>query len=149
VGDGVLTLAKTGLLSNHQVRCASSNTLLQKQLQPLVGELVSCNLDNTNTKSDNVSDFNDLDAPTVCESGKFVTAGPCTGAMEAVFLVLARLRGTFVASLAELSAEYAPTVRFPDTAPIKLKPNRPSQQRPPLKVGVLLPQYFYQMSLVP
>ena len=147
VGDGVLTLAKTGLLSNHRVRCAPSNTLLHKQLQPLVGEVVSCNLDNKNVKSDNVSGSdNNLDAPTVCESGKFVTAGPCTGAMEAAFLVLARLRGTFVASLAELSAEYAPTVRFPDTAPTK--PDRPSQQQPPLKVGVLLPQLLFLPDVI-
>jgi len=70
------------------------------------------------------------------------------GAMEAAFLVLARLRGTFVASLAELSVEYAPTVRFPDTAPIKLKPDRPSQQRPPLKVGVLLPHQLFLPDVI-
>lgn len=65
--------------------------------------------------------------------------------MEAALLVLARLRGTFVASLAELAAEYAPTARFPNT--ISIEPVHQSQQ-PPLKVGVLLPQQLFLPDVI-
>merc|ERR1712232_1405356 len=58
--------------------------------------------------------------------------------MEAALLVQARLRGTFLASLAELTTEYAPTVRFPKTVPVE-----PDRQLQPLTVGVLLTQQMY------
>ncbi|BDD11410.1 hypothetical protein FUAX_38420 (plasmid) [Fulvitalea axinellae] len=77
--------------------------------------------------------------------GKFYTAGPSTGMMEAGFELLKKIRGKAIASLFELTLEYDPVCRYgeaPAKGTIIEKPDFPGQ-RQPLNVVVFTPSGLY------
>ncbi|BDY04715.1 DJ-1/PfpI family protein [Ferrimonas sp. YFM] len=76
--------------------------------------------------------------------GKFITAGPSTGALEAAYLALAALRGRWLARLAELVLEYEPRRRY-DAPADQPSPPLPSQ---PLKVAVISPPWLYSPDII-
>ena len=69
--------------------------------------------------------------------GKFYTAGPSTGAIEAAFMVMRELRGNLITKSLELNMEYDPRQQFPrQSQSAKMEPYTWKVDAPP-KVAVL------------
>lgn len=56
---------------------------------------------------------NAVQASSYVEDGKIITAGPSTGAIEAAFAILNKLRGKWLTKFTELTLEYNPYIQFP------------------------------------
>ena len=117
VSNGVLALAKAGLLEGRKVT-ADRKTL--PRLRELGVEAV--------------------ETSGVVRDGRWFTAGPSTGAIEAAYTLLQERRGNFLAKLAELNLEYAPQARFDDPALVATAP--PADSRP-LEVVTLAASGMY------
>lgn len=81
-----------------------------------------------------------IDQPGPVVDGKFHTAGPSTGGIEAAFVVLQKLRGTLLAKLAELTLEYDPQPRF---MAAEVSPDAFDDVDRALKVAVVCPPGMY------
>lgn len=76
------------------------------------------------------------------ESGKFITAGPSTGMIEAAFLVQENLRGKGLAKFLELNLEYDPKTQFEHLAKQRDCPVETSNQGG-LNIVVVAPDLIY------
>lgn len=117
VSNGVLALAAASVLKGYRVG-SGSKTLEQLKAYGLMT----------------------IEKDGVVQDGKFYTAGPSTGGIEAAFAVLKELRGNMIAKFVELTLEYNPEQQFAATAPIH-KADLPEVE--PLKIGVFTPPGMY------
>ena len=118
INNGVLALYKSGIISNQKV---TSDTKTLELLQK------------TNLKAKK--------ADTCVIDGKFITAGPSTGAIEAAYTILNKLHGKWMTKLIEFNLEYNPILQYPTDKNTILK--QPSTPEKGLKVGLFLPQGVY------
>jgi cyclohexyl-isocyanide hydratase len=117
VSNGVVALAKAGCLARVRVTADARSLPTLRETQAVV-----------------------LDQAGPVVDGKFHTAGPCTGAIEAAFVVLEALRGTFWAKLAELTLEYDP---HPAYSGADVSPKAFAAVDRFVKVAVLCPPGMY------
>ena len=119
VSNGVVALAKAGVLKGRQVTADSRNLAVLKTL----------GAEPVNRRC------------TVVD-GKFYTSGPATGGIESAFMVMRELRGDRPTKLIELTVEYNPRPQFPALG--SQEPNTCDlQSLKPLKVAVLMPPLIY------
>jgi cyclohexyl-isocyanide hydratase len=77
--------------------------------------------------------------------GKYITAGPSTGGIEAAFIVLDKMRGKWFTKFIEFNLEYNAIVQFPVDKDILLeKPDTPGA----IKVGVFAPDDIYLPDII-
>lgn len=117
ISSGVITLQGSGILKGKHVT-ADKGTL--KLLQ-----------------SDD--DLLAMDRETFLKDGKIITAGPSTGAIEAAYYIMSKLRGNTLTKMLELNLEYNPTAYFDDIKQTTL----PDLGNNPLKVAVITPPNLY------
>lgn len=124
ISTGVVALAKSGVLDG---RTASAGRRHTARLAEYGANAVA--------------------AETVVRDGRFYTAGPSTGAIEAAYTVLRELTGTFFAKLTELSLEYEPTRRFADVTPAE-PVSPPANCDRMLEVAVVSPPGLYLPDVI-
>lgn len=77
--------------------------------------------------------------------GKFFTAGPSTGGIEAAFIVMKKLRGNWITKFSELTLEYNADVQFPwNISDVVKQPDLPRS----LKVGVFTDNHIYSPDIM-
>lgn len=81
-----------------------------------------------------------IDTTTCLVDGKFVTAGPSTGGIEAAYTVFNELRSKWLTRFLEFNLEYNAHIQYPN------KDNKELKQPPlpkPINVGIFLPNGAY------
>lgn len=119
VSGGVVAVARTGALAGRTVTADKAH----------LPELKTQGLDVSAGKGP-------------VQDGKFITAGPSTGMIEAAYMVQRELRGEGFTKLLELNLEYDPVVQFPDPS------GDAAQPAGPLKVAVVLPTGIYMPDVM-